>query len=85
MHLRVKLQRFMQQTDARSQTDFEKADIHLRQVEQFNISVNLFKETKIGKLIKHMSRMDLPVDEYRLIERCNTLLALWKSQLPSVE
>nr|KAJ3423152.1 Dynactin subunit 1 [Polyrhizophydium stewartii] len=63
MYLRLKLQRFMQQKDARQPKDFQNADAWLRDVERFDITLDLFRETKIGKLIKHMCKMELEIDE----------------------
>ncbi|KAL2915681.1 hypothetical protein HK105_204866 [Polyrhizophydium stewartii] len=80
MYLRLKLQRFMQQKDARQPKDFQNADAWLRDVERFDITLDLFRETKIGKLIKHMCKMELEIDECGIVERCRRLLDRWRSE-----
>ncbi|KAI8929024.1 hypothetical protein BC831DRAFT_446133 [Entophlyctis helioformis] len=81
MYLRVKLQRFMQNSEARKVSDLETADRCLKLVEAFDVTFELFKATKIGKLIKHMSRMQLNPDTFHIVPRCHALLVLWKAKL----
>ncbi|XJO74718.1 hypothetical protein BDV3_005498 [Batrachochytrium dendrobatidis] len=83
MHLRLKLQIFLKNEDRQS-TDFIKADKWLRRVEEAHVSLDLFRETKIGKFIKHMSKIQLSDDKYNFIQRCNALLERWKLELRNV-
>ncbi|TPX34928.1 hypothetical protein SmJEL517_g02621 [Synchytrium microbalum] len=87
MKLRAKLQKFWQKLD-RSEPlddkDYSKADSALKAVENFHDdgrmpAVNLIKNTKIGKVIKYLSKSGDKVtgDKYEVIPRSVKLMEKW--------
>ncbi|KAH9248275.1 hypothetical protein BASA83_001962 [Batrachochytrium salamandrivorans] len=83
MYLRSKLQTFLKSNE-RQEIDFQKADRWLKQVEDAKLTLDLFRETKIGKFIRHMCKMQLDVDIYHIIKRCHVLLERWRLELRSL-
>jgi hypothetical protein len=53
----------------------------MTEAESFPVDYQLFKETKIGKVIKLISKMTLEKDEYSIVSRALTLLNQWRSIL----
>lgn len=75
--LRSKLQRFLQ-TDHTEPDHFVKADRSMSEVESFEIDLDLLITTKIGKVVRKISKMELPVDTYNLLSRSNAVMEKWK-------
>ncbi|KNC99003.1 uncharacterized protein SPPG_05953 [Spizellomyces punctatus DAOM BR117] len=84
--IRLKLQGFIkdvkEQGDKLKAEQYEEAEAKLRELESFPLTVDLLKETKVGKLVKHMSRLQIPNDKHNLVPRSNDLMAKLKLQLP---
>ncbi|TPX68870.1 hypothetical protein SpCBS45565_g02820 [Spizellomyces sp. 'palustris'] len=84
--IRLKLQGFMkdvkEQGDKFKAEQYEEAAAKLRELESFPLTVDLLKETKVGKLVKHMSRLQIPNDKHNLVPRLNDLMAKLKLQFP---
>ncbi|KAI9347967.1 hypothetical protein DFJ73DRAFT_836016 [Zopfochytrium polystomum] len=76
--LRSKLQRFLQ-TEHTEADHFIKADKHMSEVEAFEVDVDLLMKTKIGRVMKKISRMELPKDEFNLVTRSLEMIEKWKS------
>ena len=88
MKFRGKLQRFLQQETERTQTDFIKTEACLSLVEEFIVTVDLLKETKIGKVVRKLGGIELNAEFnqiYHITERCKALLVKWKALLPTEE
>ncbi|KAJ3363012.1 hypothetical protein HDU91_003150 [Kappamyces sp. JEL0680] len=79
LKLRMKLQLFLQQKDPYQKTDYEKANGYLTETEKVEMDVTLFRETKIGKVIKHLSKKGLT--EFDISARCKKLTEKWISEL----
>ncbi|KAJ3187624.1 hypothetical protein HK101_009291 [Irineochytrium annulatum] len=83
--LRKKLQKFLQKcqedTSAPDLPAFiEKADKHLAEVENYEgLKVEDVKSTKIGKVIRKISTLSIPNDEFQIVQRSASLMEKWKS------
>lgn len=79
LRLRQRLQKFLQQTDEQTEEDFLRANERLVEVEGWPMDIEMFKETKIGKVVKHLAKKG--VDTYQISDRCERLVEKWKLEL----
>ena len=69
LHLRQRLQKFLQAAD-RGADEAAKAAEKLAEVEEWQLEVNLFRETKIGKVIKHLAKAEPALVDHDISARC---------------
>jgi hypothetical protein len=82
LSLRHKLQRIFLSAQPLV-SEYEKVNHILTQVEQFPMTYTLLKETKIGKVVKRISAMELEQGgPSNVIERCGKLVGVWKGLIP---
>ncbi|KAJ3416105.1 hypothetical protein HDV05_003074 [Chytridiales sp. JEL 0842] len=81
LKLRKKLQKFLQ-TEERDDHLYEKADKHLKEVEDMPADIGLLMATGIGKVMRKLSQLELHVDKFNLVERCKEVVEKWKKALP---
>ncbi len=80
---------FLQQKDPytvqhiNKESDFKSASAFLTQTEQLSIDIDLFKETKIAKVVKHLSKKG--IEEENISERCRVLTETWIQQLQGIQ
>ncbi|KAJ3299200.1 hypothetical protein HK104_009733 [Borealophlyctis nickersoniae] len=87
-YLRTRLQKFLQKEGEYTDKEFQKADAYLREVEEADIADNLrkvLKHTKLGKVMRFMSKMTLEKDDYNLIDRSLQLTHKWKAAMGTEE
>ncbi|KAJ2997050.1 hypothetical protein HDV02_005920 [Globomyces sp. JEL0801] len=77
--LRMKLQIFLQKKEAYVENDYDVASNFLSETEKVPMDVDLFRETKIGKVIKHLSKKD--ITQHNISERCKALTERWVAEL----
>ncbi|KAJ3274096.1 hypothetical protein HDV01_003589 [Terramyces sp. JEL0728] len=78
LRLRKKLQLFLQQ-EQYTEKDYKLANEYLVEAEKITIDLDLFKETKIGKVVKRLGRKG--IKEYSISERCTVLTERWIKQV----
>jgi hypothetical protein len=80
LRLRVKLQKFINST-SKSEHDFVKVDAYMKEAEEFPVDYELFRESKIGKVLKFVSKLELPQDSFDIVNRAHILINKWRSIL----
>jgi hypothetical protein len=80
LRLRVKLQKFINST-SKTEHDFLKVDGYMKEAEEFPVDYELFKESKIGKVLKFVSKLELPLDSFDIVNRAHILINKWRSIL----
>ncbi|KAJ3281251.1 hypothetical protein HDU79_010910 [Rhizoclosmatium sp. JEL0117] len=76
--LRSKLQFFLQNEHSTPE-HHSRADKYLTDVEKFEVNVDLLLNTKIGKVMRRISEMQLENDTFNIVERSKKVVELWKS------
>ncbi|KAJ3062491.1 hypothetical protein HDU98_001613, partial [Podochytrium sp. JEL0797] len=76
--LRSKLQNFLQNEHSTTE-HHTKADRYLKEVEQFEVNIELLLSTKIGKVMRRISEMSLESDVHAIVERSKQVVEKWKS------
>ncbi|KAI8842109.1 hypothetical protein BC829DRAFT_305208 [Chytridium lagenaria] len=80
--LRKKLQRIFWQGPLTA-SNLEKANKCLTELENFSsISVDLLMATKIGKVVKKISQMSMPLDTHNIGVRSLQIIERWRAVLP---
>ena len=81
LSLRHKLQRiFLSKPEPRAQ-DFPRVDGIMSEVEQFPLTVDLLRNTKIGKVMKRLAVLKLENEPANVCTRSAQLIAKWKALL----
>ncbi|KAI3657641.1 hypothetical protein MP638_001360 [Amoeboaphelidium occidentale] len=80
--LRHKLQRIFL-GDTLKTEDFGKVNDLMEEVERFNVTFDLLRDTKIGKVIKRLSSMVIENEPANVVERAAALLEKWRKLLPT--
>lgn len=80
LRLRVKLQKFINST-SKTEQDFVKVDAYMKEAEEFPVDYELFRESKIGKVLKFVSKLELPQDSFDIVNRAHILINKWRSIL----
>ena len=80
LRLRVKLQKFIN-SQTKTEQDFVKVDAYMKEAEEFPVDYQLFKESKIGKVLKFVSKLELPQDSFDIVNRAHILMNKWRSIL----
>lgn len=76
------LQKFLQKEGSRTPEDHLKAHERLTETESFPVNYEMFKKTKIGKVVKLISKMTgLESDPHEIIQRAQALMGKWRSIL----
>lgn len=84
LNLRHRLQRiFLTEAGPRTE-DFPRVDALLRQVEEFPVTFDLLKDTKIGKVIKRIANLQIENEPATICSRCDQLLVKWRELLHSI-
>ncbi|ORX88046.1 hypothetical protein K493DRAFT_411114 [Basidiobolus meristosporus CBS 931.73] len=78
MHLRHKLQKLTMKDVI---GDMSVIDSLLKEVESFDMNLSLLRETKIGKLMKRVSQLELDEDPFDVKDRAYMLTKKWRSLL----
>jgi hypothetical protein len=80
--IRVKLQKLLlTPDDAVDDNALSKANVLLTELESLNINFSILMESKIGKILSIISRLNIP--EYDINKRAEALLTKWKTYIPT--
>lgn len=61
----------------------EKAHEILRNIEQIPITTDILRQTKLGKVIKRIAKLELENDKHYIISRCQDLFDIWLNMVQS--
>ena len=68
--------------DALRTEEFDRVDEVMTKIEQFPMTFDLLKDTKIGKVIKRISLMKMENEPANVVKRSTELLEAWRKLLP---
>ncbi|KAI7907412.1 uncharacterized protein BX663DRAFT_495790 [Cokeromyces recurvatus] len=80
-HIRHKLQKLVYEKKPGEirQEDFAKISQVVKEIEESQMTFDLLRYTKIGKVVKCACSYDYGEDEYKISQRCQQLMRNWKS------
>ncbi|KAI8637657.1 hypothetical protein BD408DRAFT_424196 [Parasitella parasitica] len=80
-HIRHKLQKLVYEKKAGEiqRDDFVRVSQVIKEIEDSQMTYDLLRYTKIGKVVKFASSYDYGEDEHKINQRCQQLMKNWKS------
>ncbi|KAI8080738.1 uncharacterized protein B0P05DRAFT_539390 [Gilbertella persicaria] len=80
-HIRHKLQKLVYEKKPGEiqKEDFVKVSQVVKEIEESNMTFDLLRYTKIGKVVKFACSYDYGEDEHKINQRCQQLMRNWKS------
>ncbi|KAI9473649.1 MAG: hypothetical protein EXX96DRAFT_610576 [Benjaminiella poitrasii] len=80
-HIRHKLQKLVYEKKPGEirKEDFVKISLVVKEIEESQMTFNLLRYTKIGKVVKCACSYDYGEDEYKIGQRCQQLMRNWKT------
>lgn len=81
--LRYRLQKIFLTQEGPRKEDFYRVDNLMKNLENFNVTFDLLKQTKVGKVIKKIAQLKLEEEPAKVVDRSSALLDKWRKMVAS--